>query len=135
MKPLPTLFTAQQANRTLPLVRRIVKDIVTLYPEWRDRVETYAVFAATATADDPSPEAEVAVADVQRLAKEIDGCLKELADLGVEYKQPLDAGLVDFPAEINEEPVYLCWKYDEPHVAHWHPRAEGFAGRRPLTRG
>jgi len=129
----PTLFTAPQANNTLPLVRRIVKDIVTLYPEWRDHVETYAVLVAAASADQPNAEADVEAAKIQRLAKDIDGCLRELAELGVEYKQPLDAGLVDFPGEIDGEPVYLCWKYDEPVVAYWHSRDAGFAGRKPIA--
>ena len=129
----PTLFTAPQANNTLPLVRRIVKDIVTLYPEWRDHVETYAVLVAAASADQPNAEADVEAAKIQRLAKDIDGCLRELAELGVEYKQPLDAGLVDFPGEIDGEPVYLCWKYDEPAVAYWHSRDSGFAGRKPIA--
>ncbi len=128
----PKLFTAEEANNTLPLVRRIVKDIVTLYPEWRERVEAFAVYAASASADHPDPMADAAAADVQRLASDIDGCLRELTELGVEYKQPLDAGLVDFPGEIDGRGVYLCWRYDEPAVAHWHDREGGFAGRRPL---
>ena len=131
--PVARLFTQEQANSTLPLVRRIVRDIVTLYPVWRDHVETYAVHAANASAEHPDPKAEQAAREVQRLAGEIEGCLRELADLGVEYKQPMDAGLVDFPASVDGQDVYLCWRYDEPEVAHWHPTDEGFAGRRPLV--
>ena len=130
----PTLFTAPQANNTLPLVRRIVKDIVTLYPEWRDHVETLRRPRRHGRAPSiRTPKADAEAEKVQRLAADIDSCLRELAALGVEYKQPLDAGLVDFPGEIDGEPVYLCWKYDEPAVAHWHARDAGFAGRRPLA--
>jgi hypothetical protein len=131
--PAARAFTREQANSTLPLVRRIVRDIVTLYPVWRDHVETYAVHAANASAEHPDPLAEQAAREVQRLAGEIEGCLRELSDLGVEYKQPMDAGLVDFPGLVDGEEVYLCWRYDEPEVAHWHARDEGFAGRRPLV--
>ena len=131
--PVARLFTQEQANSTLPLVRRIVRDIVSLYPVWRDHVETYAVHAANASAEHPDPLAEQAAREVHRLAGEIEGCLRELADLGVEYKQPMDAGLVDFPASVDGQDVYLCWRYDEPEVAHWHPTDEGFAGRRPLV--
>jgi len=129
----PVLFTALQANNTLPLVRRIVKDIITLYPVWRDHVESYAVFVAAANAAEPDAQSDAEAREIQRLAADIDSCLRELAGLGVEYRQPLDAGLVDFPGEIDGEQVYLCWKYDEPMVAHWHERDAGFAGRKPLA--
>jgi len=41
-------------------------------------------------------------------------------------------GLVDFPAIVEGEEVYLCWMLDEPEVGHWHEPDAGFAGRRPL---
>jgi hypothetical protein len=133
MRPERKTFTVEQANSTLPLVRRIVKDIITLFPQWRDRVETFAVHAANASADHPDPQAEAVAKEVQRYAAEIDGCLRELASLGVEYKQPLDGGLVDFPGEVEGREVWLCWKYDEPAVEHWHDLEAGFAGRQPIT--
>ena len=43
-----------------------------------------------------------------------------------------EAGLVDFPCLYGNEIVFLCWKYGEPRVAHWHRIPDGFAGRRPL---
>lgn len=135
MRPERKRFTVEQANSTLPLVRRIVKDIITLYPQWRDRVETFAVHAANASADNPDPLAEAVAKEVQRYAAEIDGCLRELAALGVEYKQPLDGGLVDFPGEVDGREVWLCWKFDEPAVEHWHDLEAGFAGRQPIRAG
>jgi hypothetical protein len=41
-------------------------------------------------------------------------------------------GLVDFPAERDGEPVYLCWRLGEDEVAHWHDRDSGFSSRQPL---
>jgi hypothetical protein len=43
-------------------------------------------------------------------------------------------GLVDFPAEIEGEPAYLCWQYGEKEVAFWHRIEDGFGGRKPLAR-
>ena len=33
-----TLFTVEQANRTLPLVRRIVEDIVREHRRWQEKI-------------------------------------------------------------------------------------------------
>jgi hypothetical protein len=54
----------------------------------------------------------------------------ELLDIVV---RDLERGLVDFPALIDGEEVYLCWLLDEPAVRHWHAVESGFAGRRPLV--
>ena len=55
----------------------------------------------------------------------------ELNALGVEIKG-LDVGLVDFPGEMEGRPVYLCWRYGEPSVSHWHELETGFSGRQPI---
>ena len=50
---------------------------------------------------------------------------------GVELKDPA-TGLLDFPALRDGAAIYLCWRYNEPQVAFWHPIETGFAGRRPI---
>jgi hypothetical protein len=46
----------------------------------------------------------------------------------------LDAGLVDFPARLDDGRQYLlCWVQGEPAVEWWHWPDTGFAGRRPLS--
>ena len=47
----------------------------------------------------------------------------------------VETGLVDFPAERDGEPMFLCWRLGEPEVAFWHPVDTGFSGRRPLEPG
>jgi hypothetical protein len=47
----------------------------------------------------------------------------------------LDVGLLDFPARINDEEVYLCWKLGEDRIRFYHRQDEGFAGRKPLDPG
>lgn len=44
----------------------------------------------------------------------------------------LDNGLVDFPALLGDEEVYLCWKLGEDSISYWHRIEEGFAGRKPI---
>lgn len=44
----------------------------------------------------------------------------------------LDVGLLDFPARIDGEAVYLCWKLGEDRIRFFHRQDEGFKGRKPL---
>jgi hypothetical protein len=57
--------------------------------------------------------------------------LRRLQALGIEVKD-INHGLVDFPARRDDRDVYLCWRYDEPSITHWHDLDAGFAGRQPL---
>jgi hypothetical protein len=119
-------FTAEQANRMLPLVRRIVEDVVVTHGTWQQAVGQFEMASASGTAD-----VETLQREIERLALEIDGYLRELGDLGVEFKG-FEQGLVDFPSEMDGRPVYLCWKLGETAVMFWHEVDAGFAGRRQL---
>src|ERR1700684_2019618 len=44
----------------------------------------------------------------------------------------LDTGLLDFPALLNNEDVYSCWRLGEDRIRFYHRQDEGFAGRKPL---
>ncbi len=57
--------------------------------------------------------------------------LEELAARDVVLRDP-HTGLVDFPGEVLGRRVWLCWRADEPSVAHFHELDAGFASRRPL---
>lgn len=126
------LFTIEQANRMLPLVRRIVEDIVQDYARWREQVGVLEVVAAGRRGDSPPDEAEKVELDTQRLAADIERYVGELRELGVDFKG-FDEGLVDFPAEIDGRRVYLCWKLGEDAVEHWHDVDAGFAGRQRVV--
>ena len=128
-------FTIDQANRALPLVRRIVQDIVDEYARWQALVKDLDVLAASsARSAQWAPASEIARLqhDIQHAARTIDGYVRELTELGIEMKG-LDVGLVDFPGEIDGRRVYLCWRLGEPAVSHWHELDAGFAGRQPLA--
>lgn len=125
------LFSVDEANKTLPLVRRIVEDIVSTYQRWQERVREFETLAAGARADQPSDAAERIQHDVQILAAEIARYVEELRELGIEFKG-YETGLVDFPGEIDGRAVYLCWQLGESSVQYFHARDAGFAGRRPL---
>jgi hypothetical protein len=125
-------FTIETANKTLPLLRRIVSDAVRDYWRWQEKVREYEEVAAHRTMDQPDEEADRLERETQQLARDIDGYIGEIRQLGVEMKG-IDSGLIDFPAEVDGRPVLLCWQLGEESVQYWHEEEAGFAGRQPVT--
>jgi hypothetical protein len=76
-------FTVEQANATLPLVRRIVADIVAQYRVWNEKLNEIDLVAASGRAAD-NETADRLAAEAQAIAREIEGFRRELADLGIE---------------------------------------------------
>jgi hypothetical protein len=135
--PLPTrLFSLREANAL----------IVTLADEFTRartlRDQLAAVQHKLTEAGHPleSPEARVeadAPPSVQRLQQRavtlvtrLRDLLREVSELGVEVKAA--DGLVDFRSKLHGRTVYLCWKYGEERITHYHDLDTGYAGRKPL---
>ena len=126
------LFTVDQANRTLPLVRKILEDVVAHHRRWRETILELDLAASTARADDPRANPAELERKAQTLARELEGYQRELADLGIQLKDPR-LGLVDFPSEVGGRQVLLCWRLGEPEVQFWHEVDAGYAGRQRLS--
>lgn len=71
-------------------------------------------------------------AEHDRLNEAIRSALERIESTGCVVKD-LEVGLLDFPAMINEEEVYLCWRLGEDRIRFYHRQDEGFAGRKPLN--
>jgi hypothetical protein len=67
----------------------------------------------------------------QHLAETLKSALNRILETGCLIKD-LEVGLLDFPALINNEEVYLCWRLGEDRIRFYHRQDEGFAGRKPL---
>ncbi len=128
------LFTLDEANATLPLVRVIMRDIVKLT---QTVIQTRERLDMIHRGDDQDPIYRDEVVDIESKLDDdcnrLQGYVKELVELGVEPKG-LSEGLVDFPAMRNGELVYLCWRFNEPEIGHWHSLKGGFVGRQPIGR-
>jgi len=129
---MKTRFTLADANRTLPLVSRIVRDLVARFPVWRDLVDEYELMTSSQQVDEPDPRVAQLERQVTALAREIDGYVRELTELGAEVRVPYDSGLVDFPGTHEGRPIFFCWRLGEESIEHWHERDGGFAGRQPI---
>jgi hypothetical protein len=125
------IFTVDEANRTLPLVSKIVADLVREHELWEDKVREFELATVGSTPEHPDAIAELLQMEAQRLARDIEGYIRELNDLGVICKG-MDTGLVDFRGELDGREVYYCWKLGEPSVQYWHEVDAGFVGRQRL---
>ena len=134
MRAMPDfkLFTVDEANRTLPLVQRIVHDLLEEYPKWRQAVARFEILTGGARADWGETRDLISARDgVTEHAARINGYLQELEAVGCVFKG-FDAGLVDFHALREDRVVFLCWRMGEDRVTHWHELDAGFGGRQPI---
>jgi hypothetical protein len=127
------IFTLEEAERTLPLLRRILADLKQEYEVWREALARYELLAAGSRAEaGESMELIQARMEVAAAADRIDGFLAEIAAIGCLFKG-FEEGLVDFYALRDDRLVLLCWKLGEEHITHWHEVDAGFAGRQPIA--
>jgi hypothetical protein len=126
------LFTLEEAERTLPLVRRVVQDLTVEYPAWRAAVGRFEVLTGGARAEwGETPELLAAREEVAAHAERINRYLQELDTIGCVLKG-FEVGLVDFYSLREDRPILLCWKLGEERITHWHETDSGFAGRQPI---
>jgi hypothetical protein len=126
-----TVLTFTTASRMLPLVRRIVGDVLEdrrllaqLQPEqdrldrerrslsWPQRARRYQLRE-----------------DMAARERHLQEALGELDELGVELLDPLE-GRIGFPTVVNNTRAYFSWRPREEGLNYWH-----FAGetvRRPI---
>lgn len=125
-------FTIEEANSTLPYVRRVVEDIVAEYQRWKDCIFRYEMMTANAKSKDGETDEQIALREeVDTIARRINGCINELQSVGCVFKG-FEGGLVDFYSQKDGREICLCWKLGEDSIAHWHETDAGFAGREPI---
>ena len=66
-----------------------------------------------------------------RMIAQIKEALDKIQATGCVVKD-LSKGLLDFPAILKNEEVYLCWRLGEDRIRFYHRQDEGFAGRKPI---
>ena len=120
-------YTVAEANATLPVLRQVLAKLLAARQRIIDaRPELWPVLEKAA-GNGGSDKATAVLVDFAQVQHSV----KTIAQMGIELKD-VNTGLVDFLAECDGRDVYLCWRYDEPAVAHWHDLDAGFAGRQPL---
>ncbi|MFO0602496.1 MAG: DUF2203 domain-containing protein [Polyangiales bacterium] len=131
------IFTVAEANALLPKLNVMLERQMSMLRDVDALAEEM-----TALGMDPqlldadpgsTPEREALKARMREAVRAFHTGWREVEATGAvvkDYRQ----GLVDFYGRRGPDTVWLCWKYGEPAVAHWHPLDTGFAARRPLER-
>jgi hypothetical protein len=118
------IYTVESANALLP---HLAPTLVELREKFEAASEIQASLARIAATNGHSQSPD----DEKRTLARVAELLERIQEWGLQLRD-VATGLVDFPAEVNGRPAYLCWRLGEPDVAHWHSPDDGFRGRRPL---
>src|SRR4051812_40094077 len=118
-------FTLEQANRALPLVRRVVSDIV----QTREQATALQSHLEKSTAKEHKRVQQ----DLDVAIDKLHVYLDELTEIGCELKD-FQAGPVDFIGPHQGREVSLCWKLGKEKIPSSHELTAGAAGRTPAAK-
>jgi hypothetical protein len=120
------LYTVSQANQLLPALTQVLQSLLAGLGEATDE-EALRQVRDTEGHNGGGAAASAMLRAGRRLEREME-FLREHAIL---LRDP-QTGLVDFPSQLEGEPIFLCWRLGESEVGFWHRRDEGFVHRQPL---
>ena len=115
-------FTASSATEMLPLVSRIVDDLLRLdraIKAQREQLKGVDQLVRTSNQAVYQEELSDIRGSLETDQQRFDSCLGELTSLGIDPHLPFD-GSLDFPTELNRRAVCLCWQPGEERVEYWH---------------
>jgi hypothetical protein len=124
------LFSADDADELIPTLEALIRDLQSQAGNLRERIQ--GIVRADEQVDsmrlpqiiERHPELRPVTTRMAEIAEQIEslGC----------FLKDIDQGLVDFPSELGDKVVFLCWRSGEPRVTAWHPIDRGFGDRQPL---
>ncbi len=123
----PRIFTLDHANRTLPLVQRIVSDMVRQYKKVGALEERCHIRRPSVSREEQASLCRQYEVELEKLRL----FSEELSAVGCELKD-WRAGLIDFAAIREGRIVELCWRLGETRIDYWHEVGAGFQNRHPI---
>jgi hypothetical protein len=130
------VFTLEEVNELVPKLSVAVKRQL----ERRAEIEALLIRLGRELGDVPErividpaepPDIHALKRDLVRRIEEYRNGWREIEETGAVLKDAR-MGLLDFYGTVDGKLVWLCWKYGEPEVSHYHALEEGFAGRKPI---
>jgi hypothetical protein len=131
------IFTLEEVNDLVPKLSDAVKRQL----DRRSEIEALLMRLGRELGDVPDrivldPADPTDIRDLKRdLVKRIEeyrAGWKEIEATGAVLKDAR-MGLLDFYGNVDGKLVWLCWKYGETEVNHYHALEEGFSGRKMIA--
>ncbi len=119
-------YTREEARRLLPEIRQWLAEIKRLrrtLEKCEKRLGSLSVGGADVGGETVNSWA--------RAMADLNGQLNEFRQREIQIKD-LDRGLIDFPAILGGNEVFLCWEEGEEDIEYWHDVDAGYAGREKL---
>jgi len=125
------IFTPAEANELIPRLELLIRQVQAWAGALRRKLAEVARFDPAASPP-PLPQLIERYPELRESAARMAEVAHKIESYGCVLKD-IDQGLVDFPGEVDEDVVFLCWQFGEPTVIAWHPIDGGFAQRKPLA--
>jgi len=131
------VFTLEEVNHLVPKLTPVVKRQI----ERRSAIESLLMTLGRELGDvpesivlDPADPTNVREMkrDLVRQIEEYRAGWRQVEEMGAVLKDARN-GLLDFYGTVEGKLVWLCWKYGEDAVNHYHALEEGFSGRKPIA--
>jgi hypothetical protein len=131
------VFTISEVNALIPDLSDLVGDQLRAQSEIEHGLAELTRLCGSVPASlEPSADDAKDVAKLKRDLKQrierYEAGWARVQTMGGVIKDP-QTGLVDFYGRVGEKLVWLCWRYGEDSLSHYHDLEAGFSGRRPLT--
>ncbi|MGK4008256.1 DUF2203 domain-containing protein [Sorangium sp. So ce1036] len=137
----PRIWTIEEANALVPSLSTLVGRQLALAGDiercWQRLVKIVGRPAVTpdeliALARSGGAEARACERELSEKIVAYESGWRDVEELGVVVKDQR-LGLCDFYGRVDGALVWLCWRYGEPAVEHYHALEAGYAARKPLT--
>lgn len=127
-----TLFSLDEANTLIPQIELVMERMQRIGIKIREEIgELLKEREEEALPDLSTQELLRLRPALAPLFEDMAQAVQDIEAHGCLFKD-LELGLVDFPAQVGQEEIYLCWQYGEKEIGFFHRQSEGFSGRRSI---
>jgi len=124
------VFTLQEAEALLPSLSALLIEAKEARREIQ-KMEVEIDLEEIVHEGESSSRVDARMEEYNRQVAEFYDLIDKIHEPGC-YLKDVEMGLIDFYSLRDGKVVYLCWKFGEPRITHWHDVNSGFSSREPL---